>query len=184
MRVHERFVQCASAVSSCPCSTARGREHVVMRSRALCSCVGACTETFMYESQYLSTVLTPQGFVLLCTSVQCESRRALYSVLVLTPQGFVLLCTSVRCEPERALCGANPQGRYTVCWYSPTRALYPVLMCSSGSLRSEPPIALCFCVRCGPKGLCALRAYKGFIQCAGARSPGLCIQCLCARAVV
>ena len=111
MRAHERFVQCASAVSSCPCSAVRGREHVIIRSRALCSCVGACTEEFMYESQYLSTVLAPQGFVLLCTSVQCKPPRASYSVLVLAPLRFVLLCASVRCEP---LCGANPQGRVLV----------------------------------------------------------------------
>ena len=138
IRAHVRFVQCATAVSSCSCSTARGREHVVMRSRALCSCVGTCTEEFMYDSQYLSTVLAPPG---LCTSVcvctirtpqdfvQCASTR---------PQGFVLLRTSVRCEPKRAFCGANPQGCSTVCWYSPTRALYPMLMCSCGSVRSEP----------------------------------------------
>ena len=37
VRAHERFGQCASAVSLC--STARGQEHVIMRSRALCSCV-------------------------------------------------------------------------------------------------------------------------------------------------
>ena len=35
VRAHERFGQCASAVSLC--STARGQEHVIMRSRALCS---------------------------------------------------------------------------------------------------------------------------------------------------
>ena len=112
VRAHERFGQYASAVSSC--STAHGREHVIVTSRALCSCVGACTDEFMYESQYLSTILAPQVFVLLCTSVQCEPPRALYSVLMLAPQGFVLMCTSVRCEPKRALCGANPQGRNTV----------------------------------------------------------------------
>ena len=32
---HERFGQCASAVSLC--STVCGQEHVIMRSRALCS---------------------------------------------------------------------------------------------------------------------------------------------------
>ena len=35
VRAHERFGQCTSAVSLC--STARGQEHVIMRSRALCS---------------------------------------------------------------------------------------------------------------------------------------------------
>ena len=35
VRAHERFGQCASAVSLC--STARGQEHVIMRLRALCS---------------------------------------------------------------------------------------------------------------------------------------------------
>ena len=139
---------------------------------------------------------TPQYFV------QCAGTR---------PQGFVLLRTSVRCEPKRALCGANPQGCSTVCWYSPTRAWYPMLMCSCGSVRSEPARACasvygaslksyvrreptkasysvlvlspqgfapsqCFCVRYEPQGLCAVRAYKGFIQCAGALPSGLCTQ--------
>ena len=70
VRAHERFGHCASAASLC--STARVQEHVVMRSRALCSRVLACTNECVYENQYLSTVLAPQGFVLLCTSVQCE----------------------------------------------------------------------------------------------------------------
>ena len=115
-------------------------------------------------------VLADQVFVLLYTSVRrepktgfvrCDPTRALCSVLVLAHQGFVpsdyvlvrarvqisepvplygarahkgfvLLCTSVRCEPKRALCGANPQGLYTVCWWSPPRALYQVLMYSCG----------------------------------------------------
>ena len=99
-----------------------------IRSRAPCSCVGACTKGLMYESQYLSTI------------------RALY------------LCVR--------LYGANPQELYTVCWCSPTRALY-------------------FCVRlygASRNGVCAVRTHKGFIQCAGARPPELCTQCICARA--
>ena len=79
-----------------------------MRSRPLCSCVGACTEEFMYESQYLSTVLPSQGFELLCTSVQCESPRTLYSVLVLAPEGFVRICTSLRCEPQTGFVRCEP----------------------------------------------------------------------------
>ena len=209
VRAHERFGQCASAVGLC--RTAREQEHLIVTSRALCSCVWACTDEFMYENQYLSTVLAPQGFVLLCTSVQYEPPRASYSVLVRAPQGFVLLCASVRYEPKRTLCGANPEGRYTVCWYPPTRALYPMLMCLRGSVLSEPARAcasvyctspksfvgceptkalysvrqgLCVCVLYEPQELYAVRAYKGSIQCASARSPGLCTECLCARAVV
>ena len=176
MRAHERFVQYASVVSSSPCSTARGREHVITRSCALWSCVGACTEEFMYESQYFSTVLAHQGFVLLCTSAQCDPTRALCSVLVLTPQGFVLLCTSVRCEPKRTLYGTNPQGRCTVCWYSPTKAWYLVLMCSCGSVRCELARALCFCMRCEPKGLCAVRAQRALCD---ASLQGLYTVCWC-----
>ena len=37
VRAHERFGQCASAMSLC--STTCGQEHVIMRSRALSSCV-------------------------------------------------------------------------------------------------------------------------------------------------
>ena len=100
------FVRCALtstwAMSECSQLVQYGSWAglVIMRSRILCSRVLVCTNEFMYENQYLSTVLAPQGFVLLCTSVQCEPSRASYSVLVLAPQGFVLLCTSVRCEPN------------------------------------------------------------------------------------
>ena len=92
----------------------------------------------LHTPEYVCTVRTHKGFI------QCAG---------CSPPSFVLLCTSVRCEPKRALCGANAQGRYTVCWYSPIRALYPVLMCSCGSVRSEPARALCFCVWCEPQGL-------------------------------
>ena len=125
----------------------------------------------------------PPGLCTSCTSAQCEPSRALYSVLVLAPQGFVLLCTSVRHEPKRALCGANLQGRYTVCWYSPTNfvpsAYELVRICTVRARKG-----LCFCVQYDPQELCAVRAYKGFIQCVGARPPGLCTPCLCAHAVV
>ena len=67
------------------------------------------------------------------------------------------ISASVRSSPPRALyffCvrlySANPQGLPTVCWCSPPGALY-------------------FCVLqfgASPNGLCAVRAYKGFIQCA------------------
>ena len=115
----------------------------------------------MYENQYLSTVLAPQGFVLLCTSVQCKLPRASYSVLVLAPQGFVLLCTSLRCEPERSLCGASLQRLYTVC----ARACASVYCTSPKSfVRCKPTKALCFCVLHELQELCAVRAYKSFIQ--------------------
>ena len=61
----------------------------------------------MYESQYLSTVLAPQGFVLLCTSVRCESHRPLCGASLQRLCASVY-CTSsesfVRCEPTKALC--------------------------------------------------------------------------------
>ena len=104
-------------------------------------CVNVYRWVHVRENQYLCTVLTSQGFVFLCTSVQCEPPRASYSVLVLAPQGFLLLCTSVRCEPKRVLCGTSQ--------------------------------ALCFCVLNEPQELCAVRAYKGSVQCA----PGLVILC-------
>ena len=40
----------------------------------------------------------------------------------------------------------------------------------STSVRSSPPRALYFCVR-----VCTMRTPKGFLQCAGAHPPGLCI---------
>ena len=162
VRAHERFGQCASAVSLC--STSRGQEHVIMRSRALCSRALACTDEFVYENQYLSTVLASQDFVLLCTSVQCEPPRAFYSVLVvLAPQGFVLLCTSVQCEPKRPLCGASLQ------------RIFSSVYCTSSKsfVRCKPTKALCFVVLYEFQKLCAVRAYKGFIQCA----PGLVLLC-------
>ena len=154
-----------------------------MRSRALCSRVWACTDEFVYENQYLSTVLAPQSFVLLlCTSVQCEPPRASYSVLVLAPRGFVLLCTSVRCEPKRPLCGASLQSlcASVYCTSSksfvrcePTKALYSV----------RP--GLCFCVLYEPQALCTVRAYKGFVLLCTVRGApralsGASLQRLCA----
>ena len=162
MRAHEHFVQCASAVSSCPCSTARGREHVIIRLRALFSCVEACTVEFMYESQYLSTVLVPQGFVPLCTSVQCEP-RGLYTVCWCLPPR---LCTSVYFSTARAQTG--------LLRYESARALYNVLVLTHQSFVPSAYVlvwtctvrarkGLCFRVRYEPQVFCAVRAYKGFI---------------------
>ena len=174
-------MQCASVGSSC--STARGRDHMVMRSRALCLCVGACTVLFMYESQYLSTVLAPQGFF---TSV--------YVCTVPTLKGFIQsagarppgLCTSVyfstaraqtgfvRCEPARAL--------YSVLVLA-HQSFYPVLMCSCGSVRSEPARA-CASVRdTSPKSFVRCKPTKALYSVL-VLAPGLCTPCSCARAVV
>ena len=127
----------------------------------------------MYENQYLSTVLAPQGFVLLCTFVHCEPPRASHGVLVLAPQGFVLLCTSVRCEPKRALCGASLQ------------RLCASVYCTSpkSHVRCESTKALCFCVLYEPQELCAVRAYKGFVLLCTVQAPRACgasLQRLCA----
>ena len=90
------------------------------------------------------------------------------------------ISTSVRSSPPRILyffCvrlySANPQGLPTVCWCSPPGALY-------------------FCVlQCGasPNGLCAARAYKGFVLRCTVRAPrALCgaslqrLYTVCARA--
>ena len=166
VRAHERFGQCASAVILC--RTARGLEHAIVRSRALCSRVSACTDEFVYENQYLSTVLASQGFLLLCTSIQCKPPRASYSVLVLAPQSFVLLCTLVRCEPQRPLCGTSLQRLYTVC----ARACAFVYCTNPKSFaRCEPTKALCFCVPYERQELCAVRAYKGFVPLCTVRAP-------------
>ena len=184
VRAHERFGQCASAVSLC--RTARGQDHAIMRLRALsrvCELVPTGSYTRISTSVRSST---PQGFLLLCTPVQCEPPRASYSVLVLAPQGFVLLFTSVWCEPKRALCGSTLQ-RPCACVYctSPksyvrhesTKALYSVRQ------------GLCFCVLYEPQELCAVRAYKGFVLLCTVRAPrALCgaspqrLYTVCARA--
>ena len=89
--------------------------------------------------------------------MRCEPTRALYSVLVLAHQSFVpsfyqLVRERVQMSEPVHLYGASPQG-----------------LCASVYGAS-------------PTGLCAVQAYKGFIQCAGARPPGLCTQCSCAHA--
>ena len=91
---------------------------------------------------------------------------------------------SVRSSPARALyfCvrlySANPQGLPTVCWCSPPRALYfCVLECGASPnglcVVRKPTKAFCFGVLYELQELCAVRAYKGFIQCA----PGLVLLC-------
>ena len=90
----------------------------------------------MYENQYLSTVLAPQDFVLLCTSVQCGPPRASYSVA-----------------------GARPVGLCTSAYFSAVRVPTAFVWC-------EPTKALCFGVLYELQELCAVRAYKVFLQCA------------------
>ena len=69
VRAHESFVQCASAMSSCPCSVLVGDQYGSWMGAcanevvALCSCVEACAEELMCKSQYLSKVLAHPGFV-------------------------------------------------------------------------------------------------------------------------
>ena len=124
---------------------------------------GLCT------SVYVCTVRTPKGFM------QCASAR---------PPG---LCTSVYFSTVRAQTG------FVGC--EPARALYSVMVLVHQSLKPNAYVlgrictvcarkCLCFFKRYEPQELCAVRAYKGFIKCAGARPPGLCTPCLCARAVV
>ena len=75
----------------------------------------------------------------------------------------MLLCTSFRCEPKRPFCGASLQ-----------RLCASVYCTSSKSfVRCEPTKALYFGVLYELQELCAVRAYKGFMQCA----PGLVLLC-------
>ena len=146
----------------CRTSTARGREHVRMSScmrvcgfvlvcgsvrrgarvresgslygdhppglYTLCFCAraGACVDEIKCASLYICTVRANKGFVLLCfcacilEDIQMNSSAR--------------ACTSEGSDPIRALCGANPQGLYTMWWCLPTRDFYNMLMCSCRSV--------------------------------------------------
>ena len=124
---------------------------------------------WLCTSVYVCTVVRNlKGFI------QCAGAR---------PPGLVLLCTPVRHEPELVLCGANPQGRYTVCWYSPTKASNTVLMCWCGSVRSEPASACAIVYDTSPKSFvrCDLQRLYTVCWCSppGALHPVL--MCSCGR---
>ena len=114
----------------------------------------------MYENQYLSTVLAPQGFVRLCTSGQCEPPRASYSVAGARPPG---LCTSVYFSAVRV------PPAFVRC--EPTKALYSVRQ------------SLCFCVLYDRQELYAVRAYNASVYRTSAKSFARCERtktlCLC-----
>ena len=118
-----------------------------------------------------------------CTSsksfVRCEPTKALYSVrqglcccVLYEPQelcavraykGFVLLCTV---RTPRALRDASLQRLCaSVCCTSPTS----FFRCEPTKTLYSARQGLCFCVLYEPHELCAVRAYKVFIQGAGAR---------------
>ena len=115
-----------------------------------------------------------------CTSsksfVRCEPTKALYSVrqglcfcVLYEPQdlcavraykGFVFLCTV---RAPRALRGVSLQRLCaSVCCTSPTG----FFQCEPTKTLYSVRQGLCFCVLYEPRELCAVRAYKGFIQCA------------------
>ena len=85
--------------------------------------------------------------------------------------------------------GARPPGLCTMCFCARAGTCVDELMYASlyiCTVRAHQDfVLLCFCIRLHgvrPKMLCAVRAHKGFTQCAGARPPGPCSKCLCARA--
>ena len=96
---------------------------------------------------------------------------------------FVYVCTMraqkglVRCEPRKAL--------YSVVILAHQGFVLSVYLLVRERVHLSEPEHL---YGVGPQGLCTsvyvctVRAHKGFIQCAGARPPGLCTKCLCARA--
>ena len=138
----------------------------------------------MYGNQYLSTVLAPQGFVLLCTSVRCESHRPLCGAS-LQRLCAAVYCTSsesfVRCEPTKALYSVR-QGLCFCVLYEPSRGASLQKLCASvyrtsakSFARCEPTKALCLCVPYERQELCAVRAYKDFVPlCAVRASRALC----------
>ena len=135
----------------------------------------------MYENQYLSTVLAPQGFAF-CVRLYSANPQGLPIVLLVpAPQSVLPLCTSVRCKSHRPLCGASLRRLCaSVCCTSsksfvrckPTKALYSVRQ------------GLCFCVLYEPQELCTVRAYRGFVLMCTVRAPralrGASLQRLCA----
>ena len=107
---------------------------------------------------------SPPNALYFCVRLYSANPQGLHTVCWCSlPQGFVLLCTSVRCEPKRALCGASLQ-RLCASVYctspksfvrcEPTKTLYSVRQ------------GLCVCALYEPQGLCAVQPYKDFIQCA------------------
>ena len=110
-----------------------------------------------------------------------EPTKALYSVrqglcfcVLYEPQelcavraykGFVLLCTV---RAPRALRGASLQ---TLCVSVRCTSPSSFFRCEPIKTLYSVRQGLCFCVLYEPHELCAVRAYKGFIQCAGARPP-------------
>ena len=126
-----------------------------------------CVRLYSVNPQGLHTVCwcSPPRTLYFCVLQYGASPNGLCAVRAY--KGFVLLCTV---RAPRALCGASLQRLYTVC----TRACASVYCTSPKSVvRCEPTKGLCFCVLYEPQELCAVRAYKGFIQCA----PGLVLLC-------
>ena len=148
----------------CWCSPPRALYFCVLQCGASPKAFVRCKPTkascfgVLYELQAFCAVRAYTGFI------QCAP-------------GFVLLCTV---RAQRALRGASLQ-RVCASVYctSPTSFVRCEPTKNVYSVRK----GLCFCVPYEPHELCAVRAYKSFIQCAGARPPRLCTECLCARAV-
>ena len=147
-------------------------------------CARVCERVPMSSSTRISTSVrsSPPRALYVCVRLYSANSQGLPIVLmVLAPQGFVLLGTSVRCESQRPLCVASLQ-RLCASVYctssksfvrcEPTKAVYSVRQ------------GLCFCVLYEPQELCAVRAYKGFVLLCTVRAPralrGASLQRLCA----
>ena len=138
----------------------------------------------MYRNQYLSTVLAPQGFVLLCTSVRCESHRPLCGA------SLQRLCASVYCTSSESFCAVRAYkgfiqrapGLVLLCTVRALARCEPTKVCASvcrtsarSFARCEPTKALCLCVPYERQEICAVRASKGFVPlCAVRASRALC----------
>ena len=148
----------------------------------LCARVSERVPTSSCTRMSTSVRPSPPRALYFCVRLYSANPQGLPIVLlVLTPQGFVLLCTSVRCESQRTLCGASLQ-RFCASVYctssksfvrrEPTEVLYSVRR------------GLCFCVLYAPQELCGMRAYKGFVLLCTVRAPralrGASLQRLCA----
>ena len=134
-------------------------------------CARVCERVPISSCTRISTSVrcSPPRALYFCVRLYSANPQGLpILLLMLAHQGFVLLCTSVLCESQRPLCGASRQ-RLCASVYctssksfvrcDPTKALYSVRQ------------GLCFCVLYEPQELCAVRAYKGFVLLCTVRAP-------------
>ena len=147
VRTHKGFLQCAGARPPGLCisvyfSAVRAQTAFVRCESTKALCFGV-----LYELQELCAVRTYKDFVQWAPGLVllCTVRAPRY----LRGASLQRLCASVYCTSPTSFVRCEP-----------TKALHSVRQ------------GLCFCVLYEPQEPCAVRAYKGFIQCAGARPPG------------